>query len=102
MKHKILTGVGVLLCVVIFASSFVGAAQMKYPVEVTESVTPVVLTVKTEAAIAPELTDRPLASTTEPSPPPEPDALEVELMACAIYQEAGGGRLLRHLPPSRR
>ena len=90
MKHKILTGVGVFLCVAIFASSFVGAAQMTYPAEVTEPVVPVVLTAKAETGIVPELTDSPIVNVVKPSPPPEPDAQEVELMACASYQEAGG------------
>lgn len=90
MKHKILTGVGVFLCVAIFASSFVGAAQMTYPAEVTEPVVPVVLTAKAETGIVPELTDSPIVNVVKPSLPPEPDAQEVELMACAIYQEAGG------------
>lgn len=94
MKQRIWGVVGTLLCTTIFASSFVGATPVEHPPEVAATPAPAVLTIQAGELQEPKAeqaagnayqTEAKAEQTT-----PEPSAGEVELLACAIYQEAGG------------
>jgi hypothetical protein len=94
LKQKILGVMSALLCTTIFASSFFGATPVEYPPEVAAIPAPIVLTIQARELQKPKA-EQTAGNAYQMEPKteqitPEPNAGEVELLACAIYQEAGG------------